>query len=121
MENTHMSRNSSDYVMTIKADDPSLAGIVANIRRTIKAYNARRRAHEIESPEFVEFSWSGKQEVRRRAYIRVRGRLGKDSPHAGLYRQGGPLHRYSSQEIRVEHSERVDIYVAERRHYVDAN
>jgi hypothetical protein len=97
-----------------------MSDLLDSIRRSIKIYNAERRVHEIENPKFVTYSWSGKQEVRRRAYIRVRGRLGKDSPHAGLYRQGGPLHRYSSQEIRVEHSERVDIYVAERRHYVTA-
>jgi hypothetical protein len=113
-----MTRNSSDYIMTIKANDPRLADIVAGIRHAVKACNARRRVSEIESPEFVEFSWSGKQEVRRRAFVRIRGRLGKNSPHASLYRQGGPLHRYSSQEIRVEHSERVDIYVSERRDYV---
>lgn len=116
-----MTRNSSDYIMTIKANDPRLADIVAGIRRTVKAYNAQRRAYEIESPEFVEFSWSGKQEVRKRAYVRVRGRLGKDNPNAKLYRVGGPLKRYSAQEIKLEHATRVDIYVAERRHYVDAN
>lgn len=113
-----MTRNSTDYVMTVQANDPSLPDIIANIRRTVKAYNAHRRGYEIESPEYVDFSWSGKQEVRRRAVVRVRGRLGKNSPHAHLYRVGGPLKRYSSQEIKLEHSERVDIYVAERRDYV---
>jgi len=116
-----MSRNSSDYVMTIKSDDPRMSDLLDSIRRSIKIYNAERRVHEIENPKFVTYSWSGKQEVRTRATLRVRGRLGKDSPHAHLYRLGGPLHRRSSQDIKLEHAERVDVYIQERRHYVDAN
>lgn len=117
MENTHM-RNSSSYVMTVRTDDPQLPKLLEQIKHSIKVYNAERRVYEIDHPKYVTFSWSGKQEVRTRATLKVRGRLGKDSPHAHLYRQGGPLHRYSSQDIRVEHSERVDIYISDRRNYV---
>ena len=42
--------------------------------------------------------------------LRIRGRLGPDSPYADLYRVGGPLHRYTAQDIKVKHSSRVDVY-----------
>lgn len=45
-----------------------------------------------------------------RQEVAVYGRLGKDSPHAPLYRPGGSLHKYSSQKIRHEHSVRLDVY-----------
>lgn len=41
---------------------------------------------------------------------RVRGRLGKDNANAPMYRKGGALHRSSSQDIKPEHSKRVDVY-----------
>lgn len=109
---------SSDFVMTVDCNDPRLHDIIASVKRSIKVWNAQRRVEELENPQFTTDHWRGKQEVRRRAFIRVRGRLGKDSPHAKLYRQGGPLHRYSSQDIRLEHSSRVDIYVNERHIYI---
>lgn len=43
--------------------------------------------------------------------IRIRGRLGRDNPNRGLYAVGGPLFRRSSQDIKIEHSVRVDIYL----------
>lgn len=42
--------------------------------------------------------------------LRVRGRLGKDSKYADLYRPGGRYYMRSSQDIRPEHAARVDIY-----------
>lgn len=108
----------SSYVMTVDRNDPRLPNILANIRKSVKLWNAERRLRELEDPKFVDFSWSGRMEVRRRAKIRVRGRLGKDNPKAPLYRLGGPLHRYTSQDIRVEHATRVDIYVTETNSYV---
>lgn len=112
-----MNRTSS-YVMTVEANDPRLPEIIANIKKSIKVWNAQQRVTELQDPKFVTYSWSGKQEVRTRASIRIRGRLGKDNPNAKLYRQGGPLHRYTSQDIRPEHSTRLDIYVNERRIYI---
>ena len=112
-----MNRTSS-YVMTVEANDPRLPEIIANIKKSIKVWNAQQRVTELQDPKFVTYSWSGKQEVRTRASIRIRGRLGKDNPNAKLYRQGGPLHRYTSQDIRPEHSTRLDIYVNERRVYI---
>jgi hypothetical protein len=55
---------------------------------------------------------AGGSKVRYR--VSVKGRLGKDNPHAHLYRLGAPLHRYSSQDIRPEHSTRFDVYVYRR-------
>jgi hypothetical protein len=45
----------------------------------------------------------------------VRPRLGKNSPYRHLYRVGGKLHRYSSQDIRREHGQRFDLYLRRRR------
>lgn len=112
-----MTKRSSSYVCTVDANDPQLPSIIDAIKSHIKMHNAKRRVHELENPEFVEYSWSGKQQVKRRAYIRVRGRLGKNNPNAELYRYGGKLHTWTSQDIKIEHSQRVDIYVAERRVY----
>lgn len=111
-------QRTSSYVMTVEANDPRLPEIIANIKKSIKVWNAQQRVTELQDPKFVTYSWSGKQEVRTRASIRIRGRLGKDNPNAKLYRQGGPLHRYTSQDIRPEHSTRLDIYVNERRIYI---
>jgi hypothetical protein len=113
-----MTKRSSEYVMTVRTDDPKLPEIIASIKKSIKVYNAERRVYELSNPEFVTYSWSGKQEVRKRATLRVRGRLGKNNPNAHLYRRGGPFYRWSSQDYKLEHSERVDIYVNERRLYV---
>ena len=111
-------RNSTGYVCTVMADDPGLPKIIAAIKKQVKLANAHERVGELLDPKYVTFSWSGKQEVRKRQYVRVRGRLGKNSAHRDLYKVGSPLHRYSSQEIKLEHAERVDIYIAERRNYI---
>lgn len=108
-------QRTSSYVMTVASNDPRLPEILASVKRSIKAWNAQRRVAELANPKFVEYSWSGKQEVRVRARVKVRGRLGKNNPSAELYRRGGPLHRFSAQEIRPEHATRFDIYVNETR------
>ena len=80
----------------------------------VKLINAKQRVKDMESPKFVEYSWSGKCQLKSRWVVRVRGRLGKDNPHAKLYRRGGPLHRYSSQDIRPEHAAHFDVYMHKR-------
>lgn len=115
---TLMTKRSSSYVCTVDANDPQLPSIIDAVKAHIKMYNAKRRVYELENPEIREYSWTGKVEVRKRAYIRVRGRLGKNNPNAELYRLGGKLHTWTSQDIKLEHSQRVDIYVADRRNYV---
>ena len=112
-----MTKRSSSYVCTVDANDPQLAAIIDGIKSHAKMHNAKRRVHELESPEYVTSRWSGKQQVKRRAYICVRGRLGKSNPNAELYSVGGKLHTWISQDIKLEHSQRVDIYVSERRNY----
>lgn len=108
----------SSYVCTVDANDPKLPEIINKIKKEVKIWNLQQRAGEVLDPEIREYSWTGKVEVRKRAYIRVRGRLGKNNPNAELYRLGGKLHTWTSQDIKLEHSQRVDIYVADRINYV---
>ena len=49
----------------------------------------------------------------KRLRVRVRGRLGKNSPYAHLYKKGGPHYQWTSQDIRPEHASRFDVYVHE--------
>jgi len=43
--------------------------------------------------------------------LRIRGRLGQNNPNRALYSVGGSLYRPSSQDIRLEHATRVDVYL----------
>lgn len=113
-----MTKRTSSYVCTVDVNDPKLPSIIDAIKAHIKMHNAKRRVYELENPEIRNYSWTGKVEVRKRAYIRVRGRLGKNNPNAELYRLGGKLHTWTSQDVKLEHSQRVDIYVADRINYV---
>ena len=108
----------SSYVCTVDAKDPKLPEIINKIKKEVKIWNLQQRAGEVLDPEIREYRWTGKVEVRKRAYVRVRGRLGKNNPNAELYRLGGKLHTWTSQDIKLEHSQRVDIYVADRINYV---
>ena len=49
--------------------------------------------------------------------LRVRPRLGKNSPFKHLYAVGGLLWRPSSQDIKREHGTRFDMYVHRRYDY----
>ena len=49
--------------------------------------------------------------------LKVRARLGRNSPYRSLYAQGGPLHRSSAQDIKREHGVRFDMYVYQRYDY----
>lgn len=111
-------RCSSGYVCTVDANDPRLPDIIATIKHQVKVHNLQERLGEVLDPKFITDSWRGKQEVRKRAVVRVRGRLGKKNPNAELYRVGGKLHTWTSQDIKLEHAQRVDIYVQERRDYI---
>jgi hypothetical protein len=46
--------------------------------------------------------------------VSVKGRLGKDNPSAHHYHRGGRHWRWSSIDIRPEHSTRFDVYVYRR-------
>jgi hypothetical protein len=43
--------------------------------------------------------------------LKVRARLGRNSPYRSLYAQGGPLHRSSAQDIKREHGAYFDLYL----------
>ena len=43
--------------------------------------------------------------------LRLRGRLGQNNPNRALYAVGGSLYRPSSQDIRLEHAARIDVYL----------
>lgn len=43
--------------------------------------------------------------------IRIRGRLGENNPYRHLYARGGELYRWCAQDIKLEHSTRVDVYL----------
>lgn len=115
-DTTHMTRSDA-YVTTFMATDPDRDMIVRSVKRTVRLINAKLRVAEIESPDVRDLPYIGKCEVTNRWIVRIRGRLGKNSPHAHLYRRGGQLHRYSSQDIRAEHAERFDVYVDKRTDY----
>jgi hypothetical protein len=46
--------------------------------------------------------------------LTIKPRLGRNSPYSHLYREGGPLHRYSSQDVKREHGARFDLYLHRR-------
>ena len=43
--------------------------------------------------------------------LRLRGRLGQNNPNRALYAVGGSLYRPSSQDLRLEHAARIDVYL----------
>ena len=75
---------------------------VEALKHEVKVENAQRRVKELVT---------GQSQPRLRVVLK--GRLGKDNPHAPLYRRGGKLWRYSAQTIRPEHSAHFDVYVHE--------
>jgi hypothetical protein len=70
------------------------------LRKEIQIENAKARVKELET---------GIKTDRQR--VVVRPRLGRNNPFRQLYQYGGPLHRYSSQDIRPEHGAYFDVYV----------
>lgn len=108
---------SSNYICTVMTKDRGFNKIVDALKHQAKIRNAQQRLTELMRPEIREDSWSGRYEVRKRYVVRVRGRLGKDNPNAELYRFGGKLHTWTSQDIKLEHSERADIYMMETTVY----
>lgn len=106
---------SPDYVFTVQANDPRFNDLIESVRRTVKSMNDMEK---IIPPQFGENSYLGRYKIKKRYIMRVRGRLGKNSVFSYLYRRGGPLHSYCSQEIRHEHSKRFDVYIGCRYEYV---
>ena len=94
-------RTSTDYLFTTIALDCSE---IEELRRQVRITNLERRVRELRYGVAL-----GRQR------IRVRPRLGVNSPFAGMYRRGGAHWRFSSQDIRPEHGSRFDVYVNEVR------
>lgn len=90
-----------NYLETISLDASDASLVINQYRRAIRMSNKIFKSKGDPS----------------RHFLRVRGRLGKDNPYAVLYRVNGPLHRNSSQDIKLEHSVRADLYVGTRSRY----
>ena len=98
---------SNAYKFTVTSmEDPA----IALLKHDAKVENLIRRLEEARSGTVHRSEWGG-QEYVRRVRVRVRARLGKDSPYAHLYRRGGKHYRWTSQDIRPEHGSRFDVYV----------
>ena len=115
MNDTTASTRTPSYQFTIPAstgrNDPALLqlrGQVTQANRDLKL------VHELQVQEWLDSGKVGYCPLRSRLFVRVRGRLGPNSPHADLYRKGGRLYRRSSQDVLPEHSSRLDVYVGER-------
>ena len=92
-----MARNSLGYCFTVISMD---CAEVQDIKRHVKIRNTQAKLIELET---------GSKQARQR--VRIRPRLGKNSPFRHLYAVGGPLKKYFSQDIRPEHGERFDVYI----------
>lgn len=93
-------RTSDSYRYT--TDSASTAAVT---RRSVKVANLYAKADAI---------MKGADHYTRLS-IRVRPRLGADSPFAGLYKRGAEHWRRTSQDIRPEHGSRFDVYVYDNK------
>lgn len=100
---THENRGSTDYKFTVTDLNDEM---ISEWKNYIKEWNLYQRLHELRSDT---------SSYKTRKVMRIRPRLGKNSPFAHLYKRGGPLYRMSSQEIKREHGTRFDIYVTEKK------
>jgi hypothetical protein len=98
MVKENMMRHSGNYIGTLSSYDEAKIGAA---RAEISIRNA-----------LSKLKGSDKRWV-----LKVRPRLGRNSPFRHLYALGGPLHRYSSQDIKREHGARFDMYVYRRYDY----
>ena len=81
--------------------------IIQTLKLKAKAINAQAKVDEI-----AKYGMA-KPKVITRYYLRIRPRLGLNSPFAHLYAKGtGYLHREASQCIKPEHGQRYDLYLA---------
>ena len=99
-------RYSTNYRATVQnLNDP----LISKLKLLTKILNAKQKVDELEGK--VKFWYWGKTKHAKRFRFVIRGRLGKNNPHAHLYRYGGPLYRHCAQDIRLEHSQRYDLYI----------
>ena len=87
-----MATRTDAYRFTVTdSSDPQIAAL----KRRVKIQNVSRKLDEL-SGVGRGFQYSGQHYVRRLRVV-LKGRLGKDSPHAALYRRGGKHHRWCAQ------------------------
>lgn len=98
MKKGYIMKRTSAYLDTINLDDQNAAQAIATWRQAIRNVNRR-----------LKNEGAGK-----RVFLRVRGRLGKNSPYAHFYAKGGFHYRPTSQDILFQHAERVDVYMGFR-------
>lgn len=89
--------NSGNYVGTASSDSEGYKRIEL-VRATVSKINAQLASNGSNT----------------RYRVSVKGRLGKNNPNALHYRRGGKHWRYSSIDIRPEHSTYFDLYVYRR-------
>lgn len=102
------SYRSSAYYCTVANPDSE---IIDQARKRARIRNAEQKLKEVAGAVKAQ-KYFDKYYVTRYRVV-VRPRLGKNNPHAHLYRVGGSLHRSSSQTIRKEHGTRFDVYIQE--------
>lgn len=98
MNEGYIMNRTSSYLDTINLDDQSAAQAIATWRNSIRNVNRRLK----------------NEGSNKRVFLRVRGRLGKNSPYAHFYAKGGYHYRPTSQDILFQHAERVDVYMGFR-------
>ena len=110
-------RTSQDYILTLPYrnihDRLEADRVIAQLRE------AKKQKPRVQiMPEFdYENSKLMWKECRGRWILRVRGRLGKNSPYRDMYASGngerprGEYWRFSAQDVRLEHADRIDIYL----------
>ena len=99
-----MQYRSDRYIDTISTSDPQAQKLIDHIRKTILTVNRMNR-------EKARYTGNKPEQF----FIRVRGRLGRNNPNAYLYAKGGINYRPFSQDIKLEHASRVDVYFGVRR------
>jgi len=111
-------RTSSDYVMTLPYrnihDRLEADRVIAQLREA-KKQKSRVKTMPVYGYENSKFMVQLK-ERRGRWILRVRGRLGKNSPYRDMYASGNGErprgeHWRFIQDVRLEHADRVDIYL----------
>jgi len=108
-------KGGSDYKFTVTdLNDP----LIQEWKTWMKKENLVRRLNEVDNPPKTIVYHNGYAETRRkRVFMRIRPRLGKNNPNAKLYRRGGVHYRSSALDIKPEHGTRFDVYVGERTLY----
>ena len=110
-------RISSDYVMTLPYAtlfERARADAVIDMIRESKKQKPRTQLRNVYVRETNRYEM---REVSGRWILRVRARLGKNSPYRDKYASGngsrarGEFYRFSSQDVKRAHGDRLDIYL----------